>query len=136
MGIDAKYPHFFISNAQPPNTAPNWAEPASVNLHSIDDARIGRLAMVMQLQLQTRVDVEAYLRLSRRVIVPIGSTEQRGPIGLIGTGAICTQVIARGVGEAAAALVTATLAVGMAQHCLGFAGSMALVTEYLDRRSV
>src|SRR5438445_11304200 len=80
----------------------------------------------MQLQLQTWVEVEAYLRLSRGVILPIGSTEQHGPIGLIGTDAICAEVIARGVGEATGALVAPTIAVGMAQHHMGFAGSMTL----------
>jgi len=80
----------------------------------------------MQLQLQTWVEVEAYLRSNRGIILPIGSTEQHGPTGLIGTDAICAEVIARGVGEAAGALVAPTIAVGMAQHHLGFAGSMTL----------
>jgi creatinine amidohydrolase len=80
----------------------------------------------MQLQLQTWVEVEAYLRSSRGIILPIGSTEQHGPIGLVGTDAICAEVIARGVGEAAGALVGPTIAVGLAQHHLGFAGSMTL----------
>lgn len=80
----------------------------------------------MQLQLQTWQEVEAYLRVSRGIILPIGSTEQHGPIGLIGTDAICAEVIARGVGEATGALVAPTIAVGMAQHHLGFAGSMTL----------
>jgi creatinine amidohydrolase len=80
----------------------------------------------MQLQLQTWQEVEAYLRISRGIILPIGSTEQHGPIGLIGTDAICAEVIARGVGEATGALIAPTIAVGMAQHHLGFAGSMTL----------
>jgi len=80
----------------------------------------------MQLQLQTWVEVEAYLESSRGIILPIGSTEQHGPIGLIGTDAICAEVIARGVGEAAGALVAPTVAVGMAQHHLGFPGSVTL----------
>jgi creatinine amidohydrolase len=80
----------------------------------------------MQLQLQTWPEVEAYLQTSRGIILPIGSTEQHGPIGLIGTDAICAEVIARGVGETTGALVAPTIAVGMAQHHLGFAGSMTL----------
>src|SRR5271163_3698428 len=80
----------------------------------------------MQLHLQTWPEVEAYLESSRGIILPIGSTEQHGPIGLIGTDAICAEVIARGVGDAAGALVAPTIAVGMAQHHLGFAGSMTL----------
>jgi creatinine amidohydrolase len=80
----------------------------------------------MQLQLQTWMEVEAYLRSSRGIILPIGSTEQHGPTGLIGTDAICAEVIAKDVGEAAGALVAPTIAVGMAQHHLGFAGSITL----------
>lgn len=80
----------------------------------------------MQLHLQTWQEVEAYLQNSRGIILPIGSTEQHGPTGLIGTDAICAEVIARGVGETTGALVAPTIAVGMAQHHLGFAGSMTL----------
>ncbi|MBV8937404.1 MAG: creatininase family protein [Alphaproteobacteria bacterium] len=80
----------------------------------------------MQLHLQTWQEVEAYLQTSRGIILPIGSTEQHGPTGLIGTDAICAEVIARGVGETTGALVAPTIAVGMAQHHLGFAGSMTL----------
>ncbi|MBV8088059.1 MAG: creatininase family protein [Alphaproteobacteria bacterium] len=80
----------------------------------------------MQLQLQTWMEVEAYLRSSHGIILPIGSTEQHGPTGLIGTDAICAEIIAKGVGEAVGALVAPTIAIGMAQHHLGFAGSMTL----------
>ena len=40
----------------------------------------------MQLQLSTWPEVESYLEKSTGIIVPIGSTEQHGPTGLIGTG--------------------------------------------------
>src|SRR5262249_29503732 len=80
----------------------------------------------MQLQLQTWAEVETYLKDSAGIILPIGSTEQHGPIGLIGTDALFAEVIAKGVGEAAGALVAPTIAVGMAQHHLAFAGSMTL----------
>ncbi len=80
----------------------------------------------MQLQLQTWQEVEAYLTRSRGVILPIGSTEQHGPTGLIGTDSICAETIAKGVGEATGALVAPTIAVGMAQHHMGFSGSITL----------
>ena len=80
----------------------------------------------MQLHLCTWSEVEERLARSTGIIVPIGSTEQHGPNGLIGTDAICAEVVARGVGEAVDALVAPTIAVGMAQHHLGFAGSMTL----------
>lgn len=78
----------------------------------------------MLLQHQTWQEVERYLDHSTGIILPIGSTEQHGPNGLIGTDAICAEVIARGVGEAAMALVGPTIGVGMAVHHMGFAGSM------------
>jgi creatinine amidohydrolase len=80
----------------------------------------------MLLQLQTWPEVESYLQTSRGIILPIGSTEQHGPVGLIGTDAICAEVIANGVGEATGALVGPTIAVGMAQHHMAFAGSITL----------
>ncbi|MDH3316924.1 MAG: creatininase family protein [Gammaproteobacteria bacterium] len=78
----------------------------------------------MLLHLCTWQEIEAYLERSKGVIVPIGSTEQHGPNGLLGTDAICPEVIARGVGENIGALVAPTLSIGMAQHHLGFAGSV------------
>ncbi len=80
----------------------------------------------MLLQLSTWQEVEAYLRTSKGIIIPIGSTEQHGPNGLIGTDAICPETVARGVAERTDALVAPTLSIGMAQHHLGFAGSITL----------
>lgn len=80
----------------------------------------------MQLQLATWPDIETYLKTSDAIVIPIGSTEQHGPIGLIGTDALCAEIIAKGVGEATGALVAPTIAVGMAQHHLGFPGSITL----------
>ncbi|RMD62740.1 MAG: creatininase family protein [Alphaproteobacteria bacterium] len=71
-------------------------------------------------------EVEAHLKRSTGIIVPIGSTEQHGPNGLLGTDALCAEVVARGVGEAVDALVAPCVAVGMAQHHLGFPGTMTL----------
>jgi creatinine amidohydrolase len=78
------------------------------------------------LHLQTWQEVEAYLKNAKGIIVPIGSTEQHGPNGLIGTDAICAEVIAKGVGEAADALVGPTINVGNAQHHLAFTGTITL----------
>ncbi len=80
----------------------------------------------MLLHLQTWPDVEKYLAASQGIIIPIGSTEQHGPNGLIGTDAICAEAIGRGVGEATGALVAPTISVGMAQHHMAFTGSMTL----------
>jgi len=57
----------------------------------------------MLLHLSTWPEVEAYEQ-CKGIILPIGSTEQHGPTGLIGTDAICAEAIAR-VGEATGAIV-------------------------------
>jgi creatinine amidohydrolase len=80
----------------------------------------------MQLALSTWQEVEDYLRRSVGIIVPIGSVEQHGPNGLIGTDHLCAEVVARGVGDAIGCAVAPTLAYGMSQHHLGFAGSATL----------
>jgi creatinine amidohydrolase len=80
----------------------------------------------MLLHLCTWPEVEAYLQTSSGIIVPIGSTEQHGPTGLIGTDAICAETIAKGVGETTGALVAPTLNVGMALHHTAFPGSISL----------
>ena len=80
----------------------------------------------MQLQLKTWQFVEDYLKTKTGIIIPIGSTEQHGPTGLIGTDALTAEMVGRGVGEKVGALVAPTISVGMAQHHLDFAGSITL----------
>ncbi|MEB3277340.1 MAG: creatininase family protein [Lyngbya sp.] len=80
----------------------------------------------MLLHLTTWPEVETYLSDSTGIIIPIGSTEQHGPTGLIGTDAICASAIAKGTAEATNALVTPTINVGMALHHMAFPGSMSL----------
>ncbi len=80
----------------------------------------------MLLHLSTWPEVESYLERSPGLILPIGSTEQHGPTGLIGTDAICAEAIARGVGDETDALVAPTLNVGMALHHTAFPGTISL----------
>lgn len=80
----------------------------------------------MRLHLSTWTEVEAYLEKSTGIIMPIGSTEQHGPTGLIGTDAICAEAIAKGVGEEINAMVAPTINVGMALHHTGFPGTISL----------
>jgi creatinine amidohydrolase len=81
----------------------------------------------MLLNLSTWRDVEDYLKRSRTILIPIGSTEQHGPTGLIGTDALCPQIIAEAAGaDDPDMLIAPTFAVGCAQHHLGFPGSITL----------
>lgn len=80
----------------------------------------------MQLNQASWPEVEAYLKKSRGIVIPIGSTEQHGPNGLLGTDAICPEVIAKAAGDEAGFLVGPTFNVGSAQHHLGFTGTITL----------
>jgi creatinine amidohydrolase len=80
----------------------------------------------MQLQLSTWPEVEAYLAKSKAILIPIGSTEQHGPNGLLGTDALCPEIISRRVGDEGGILIGPTFNVGQAQHHMGFAGTITL----------
>lgn len=80
----------------------------------------------MQLHQSTWPEIEAYLEKSKGIVVPIGSTEQHGPNGFLGTDAICPEVIAKRAGDEGGILVGPTFNVGSAQHHLGFKGTITL----------
>lgn len=80
----------------------------------------------MRLQLMTWPEVETYLKTSNGIIIPIGSAEQHGPTGFIGTDALCPEIVAEKLASEVGALIAPTISVGMAQHHLGFAGSITL----------
>lgn len=87
----------------------------------------------MQLALSTWQEIEHYLQQSRAIIIPIGSTEQHGPNGLIGTDSICPTKIADGMAEKAQILVAPAISYGMSQHHMAFAGSVTLMPSTLMR---
>lgn len=80
----------------------------------------------MRLHLSTWPDIEDYLTRSKAILIPIGSTEQHGPNGLIGTDALCPEIIAAAAELETELLIGPTFSVGIAQHHLGFPGSMTL----------
>jgi creatinine amidohydrolase/Fe(II)-dependent formamide hydrolase-like protein len=80
----------------------------------------------MQLHLSTWPEIEAYLARSKAILIPVGSTEQHGPTGLLGTDALCAEAIARRAGDEGGFLVGPTFNVGQAQHHMGFPGTITL----------
>ncbi len=80
----------------------------------------------IRLALRSWPEVESYLQGCKGVIIPLGSTEQHGPTGAIGTDALTAEAVALEVGRRTGVLVTPAQAFGMAEHHLGFAGTMSL----------
>lgn len=80
----------------------------------------------MELALKTWTFVEYYLKTTQTLIIPVGSTEQHGPTGLVGTDFITAFEISKMVGEKTKRLVAPSLNYGMANHHLAFAGSASL----------
>lgn len=90
----------------------------------------------MRLDQATWIEVDARLKAGAAIILPCGSTEQHGPIGLIGTDAICAEEIANRAAKIAGALVAPTLAYSPAPFNTGFVGTISIrapVFELLAR---
>ena len=85
----------------------------------------------MLIHLSSWSEIDARLNdgghLSKTVVVPIGSNEQHGPTGLLGTDWLCPEIIAHAAEKTDGGLIVApTFNIGMAQHHLAFAGTISL----------
>ena len=93
----------------------------------------------MRLDLATWPEVEAYLGVSNGIIIPAGSTEQHGPMGLIGTDAVCAERVAMGAADLAGAMVAPTLAYAPAPFNMAFPGTISppekLPAGYVERHA-
>ena len=77
-------------------------------------------------------EVEAQQARCPGILLPAGSTEQHGPMGLIGTDAICAEAIAEAAARQAGTIVAPTLSYAPAPFNTGFAGTVS-VSEALFR---
>ncbi len=85
----------------------------------------------MLIQFSSWPEIDAHLKsghvLAKTVIVPIGSNEQHGPTGLLGTDWMCPEIIAHAAEKTdETILVAPTFNIGMAQHHLAFPGTITL----------
>ncbi|MCC5984554.1 MAG: creatininase family protein [Rhodobacteraceae bacterium] len=80
----------------------------------------------MRLDRMTWEEVESYLTRRDDAVLPVGSMEQHGPIGLIGTDALCAAAVAEGAAEKAGAVVLPPLAYTPAPFNMGFAGTVSV----------
>lgn len=80
----------------------------------------------MRIAQSTYPEVGDYLKRSRGIIIPTGSTEQHSPQGVMGTDHIDAETIAWRMGEIADTMVGPTLTVGISEHHMTFPGSITL----------
>jgi creatinine amidohydrolase len=80
----------------------------------------------MKLQMCTWPDVQNYLKQSQGIVIPLGSTEQHGPSGLIGTDAMTSEFIADAMAKDDQILIAPTLGLGPAAFNLDFPGTICL----------
>ena len=80
----------------------------------------------IRLALRSWPEVERYLESCKGIIIPLGSTEQHGPTGAIGTDALTAEAVSLAVARRTGVLVTPAQCFGMAEHHLDFAGTMSL----------
>lgn len=85
----------------------------------------------MKLANATWPQVENYLKTKDVVIVPIGSTEQHGPTGIIGTDYVTAQAISESVGLKTHVFVAPPICFGMALHHMAFPGTISLTPSTL-----
>lgn len=80
----------------------------------------------MQLSHMTWQQVETCLKQGAAVMVPVGSTEQHGPMGRIGTDTICAEAIALAAADICGAIVAPPLAYTPAPFNTAFPGTVSI----------
>ncbi len=83
----------------------------------------------MQLARMSWPEVEKHLSENGGIMVPIGSTEQHGPMGMIGTDAICAEAVALKAAEICGAVVAPVIAYTPAPFNTAFAGTVSVSEE-------
>lgn len=80
----------------------------------------------MELMQSSWLEIDNYLKLSDGIIIPTGSVEQHGPIGLIGTDTLCANDISIEAADKINALVAPALAYAPAEFNMAFPGTVSI----------
>ena len=83
----------------------------------------------MELAKLSWLEIEDYLLKTDGIIVPTGSMEQHGPIGLIGTDTLCVEEIAGNVGQNINAVIAPALCYAPAEFNMSFPGTISISPE-------
>jgi creatinine amidohydrolase len=80
----------------------------------------------MNLQEMSWEEVGAYLETRNDAVLPVGSTEQHGPIGLIGTDALCATAVAEGAAAFSGTIMLPPVAYTPAPFNMAFPGTISV----------
>ncbi|TBX28715.1 creatininase family protein [Nioella sediminis] len=80
----------------------------------------------MNLQEMSWEEVGTYLETRDDVVLPVGSTEQHGPIGLIGTDALCATAVAEGAAAFSGTIMLPPVAYTPAPFNMAFPGTISV----------
>ena len=80
----------------------------------------------MRLETSTTQEISDYLDDCSGIVLPTGSLEQHGPIGLIGTDALCVSTIVERAESMSTILIAPTLCYTPAQFNMGFPGTVSV----------
>ena len=83
----------------------------------------------MKLETATSREVADYLEECSGIVLPTGSLEQHGPIGLIGTDALCVTTISERAATESTMLIAPTLCYTPAQFNMSFAGTVSVTAR-------
>ncbi len=86
----------------------------------------------MLLEQMTWPEVDARLKAGCCALLPTGSTEQHGPMGLIGTDTICATEVARRAGEIAGGIVAPAIAYTPAPFNTSFPGTLSVTPALMQ----
>ena len=86
----------------------------------------------MKLEEMTWYEVQTYLQESRGIILPTGSGEQHGPLGLIGTDSICAREIAWAAAKRCSAIVAPEISYSPAPFNMSFPGTVSLTPTVFE----
>ncbi len=81
---------------------------------------------MMKLSRQTGPQIQTYLNTKNEILIPIGSQEQHGPTGFLGTDFLTAQAIALAIGNSLQILVAPPICYGMSLHHMAFPGTVSL----------
>lgn len=87
----------------------------------------------MRLDRMTWRQAEALFARLPAVLLPVGSIEQHGPMGLIGTDALCAEAVAEGAAERTGAAMLPPIAYTPAPFNMAFPGTVSISPELFAR---